>query len=110
MGFESLLKDSIAFDGNLLTVSGTIISRNNNLYTLFDGPNDKEIAVLNNIEKWKEGDYVSIKGIFHKEGYIEYLEGEVVWDRKIKFILSIIGFLSVILIIYLDRKKVIMSF
>ena len=109
MGYENYLQNPLTSDGKVLTISGIITAINNNYYTIFDGPNNKEIMVLNYFEKWKEGDFVSIKGIFHKEGYIEYLEGEVVWDRKIKFILSIAGFLAVILIIYIDRKKVVIS-
>jgi hypothetical protein len=110
MGYEILLKDPVKNEGCTLTISGTIISKNDDSYILFDKPNNVKVIVKNNITKWKMDDFVSLRGIFHSQGYVEFIEGEVIWDKGIILILSILGFLALLMILYMDRKKITISF
>jgi hypothetical protein len=108
-GIDRYMKNPGENEGKEIKLSGYVISSKNYYYTIYDATTDYYIVVHNDKIKWQRDDFVAIKGIFSKEGYIEYLFGEVIWDRNIKLAMSFIGLTFVLVLIIIDRKKIIFS-
>lgn len=89
-----------------ISIAGTIINKNSENLIIKDSMFGKEVVVRSVKDNWQIGQFINFKGVFHKEGYIEYIKGELIWDRKIKLYLSIIGFLLFVYILILDYKKI----
>lgn len=99
------LNDPTGQDMAEIGIAGTIISKDNNSIVIRESMYGKTVIIKPVYEKWEAGRFVNIRGIFHKEGFIEYRKGELIWNKKIKFELSAAGFLLFLYILFLDRKK-----
>jgi len=93
-------------DKQKISLSGTVLKIDNDEILLKDSMYGKEILLKYVYDKFQIGQFINFQGIFHKEGYIEYKKGEEIWDRKIKLILSIFGFLFVVYVFIIDYKKI----
>jgi hypothetical protein len=109
-GIEKFLKEPLQNSDKEIKVSGYVISVGNDFYTIADPTTGYYIRVHNTQTKWRAEDYVALKGIFVKEGYVELSYGELIWDKNIKLILSAVGFVFVLILIVKDRKKFKVSF
>jgi hypothetical protein len=105
-GIEKIMRYPAQNEGHEISISGQVISSRGEIYSIYDPTSGYYITVQNNLTKWHLDDFVSIKGVFNKEGYLTYIYGEIIWDRKIKFILSAVGFIIVMTIVFIDRKKI----
>jgi hypothetical protein len=99
------LSDPIGQDKTEISLAGSIISKDNENILIRESMYGKEVMIKSVHESWLKGQFVNLKGIFHKEGYIEFKKGELIWDKKIKFVLSAGGFLIFLIILFRDRKK-----
>jgi hypothetical protein len=86
-------------------IAGTIISKDQDNIILRENVNGIELPVKSVPADFKKGQYVNCKGIFHKECYVEYKRGELIWNREIKFEFSVVGFLFFLFILFRDYKK-----
>lgn len=93
-------------DKQKISLSGTVLKIDNDEILLKDSMYGKKILLKYVYDKFQIGQFINFQGIFHKEGYIEYKKGEEIWDRKIKLILSIFGFLFVVYVFIIDYKKI----
>lgn len=93
-------------DKQKISLSGTVLKIDNDEILLKDSMYGKEILLKYVYDKFQIGQFINFQGIFHKEGYIEYKKGEEIWDRKIKLVLSIFGFLFVVYVFIIDYKKI----
>ena len=104
------LNDPVGQDMTEIGIAGTIISKDNNSVVISEGMYGKEVYLKSVNENWEVGQFVNFKGVFHKEGYVEYRRGELIWNKKIKFALSALGFVVFFIILFRDRKKLKFSF
>jgi len=99
------LNDPASLDLSEISIAGSILSISNGDAIIRESMYGKEILLKSVFENWKVGEFINIKGIFHKAGYIEYKKGELIWNKKIKFAFSVVGFIVFVYIFFLDRKK-----
>ena len=98
-------KEPEKYDLKKISIGGQIKSVEDKFYVVTDLGNGERIIITKKNLNWKPGDVISIKGIFHKEGFVEVQFGEIIWDKKYKFLISILGFVLLVLIVYKERKK-----
>jgi hypothetical protein len=88
-----------------ISIAGTIISKDQGNIILRENVYGIELPIKSAPSEWEKGQYINCKGIFHKECYIEYKRGELIWNKEIKFEFSAIGFLFFLFILFRDYKK-----
>lgn len=105
IGLIVMMNDPVKNNDQELTISGEVIGINKPYYSLHDEPNNINFIVKNALVDWKVSDFIAFKGKFKKEGYIEYMEGEIIWDKKIKLGISIFSFIIFIILFIFEFKK-----
>ena len=93
----------IALAGSVLNQSGDTIIIRESMY-------GKELKITSDTGLWTRGDFIHFQGVFHKAGFIEYKKGELIWDKRIKLYLSIVGFFVFVVLLFKDWKKLRFSF
>ena len=104
------LNDPVGQDLSEIGVHGKIISIDKDTMVIRESMYGKEVIVKSVSGDWKTDMKINIKGIFHKEGYVEYKIAEEIKDTNIKTILSIIGMFFFIFILYKDWHKLKFNF
>jgi hypothetical protein len=99
------LNDPVGQDLCKIGVHGKIISIDKGSLIIREGTYGKEVTVKSVAGDWKVGMEINLRGVFHKEGYVEYKIAEEVKDTNIKTILSVIGMFFFIFVLYKDWRK-----
>jgi len=92
-------------DKTEIGIAGTVISREGHDLLIRESMFGKEVLLKSVYENWQPGQFINFKGIYHKEGYIDFIKGELIWNKKIKLYFSIVGFLVFLYIVFKDYKK-----
>jgi hypothetical protein len=99
------LNDPVGQDLSEIGVYGNIISIDKDTMVIRESMYGKEVIVKSIYGNWEIGMTINLKGIFHKEGYVEYTIGEEIRDNNIKMILSVIGMFFFMFVLYKDWHK-----
>jgi hypothetical protein len=105
IGLKILMSDPENNDNKEITISGEVRTDNKPFYSLYDATNKTSFIVKNTLEDWKINDFIALRGKFKKEGYLEYVSGEIIWDKKIKLAISIVAFIALIILFISEFKK-----
>jgi hypothetical protein len=106
VGLKILMNDPEKNNNQEITASGEVRNINKPFYTLYDATSSASFIVKNSTDDWKINDFIAFRGNYKKEGYIEYISGEIIWDKKIKLAISIIAFAAFIILIVFEYKKI----
>lgn len=99
------VNDPIGQDLSKIGLHGRIISVGNDTMVIRESIYGKEVVIKSVYGDWDVKMEISLKGIFHKEGYVEYKIAEEIKDSNIKMILSVIGMFIFMFILYKDWHK-----
>jgi hypothetical protein len=99
------LNDPIGQNLSEIGVHGKIISIDEDEMLIRESMYGKEVVVKSVYGNWEINMEINLKGIFHKEGYVECKIAEEIKDTNIKTILSIIGMAFFIFVLYKDWHK-----
>ena len=99
------LNDPIGQDLSEIGVHGKIISINKHTMVIRESSYGKEVIVKLESGNWEINMEINLKGIFHKEGYVECKIAEEIKDTSIKKIFSVIGMFFFIFILYKDWHR-----
>jgi hypothetical protein len=99
------LNDPVGQDSLEISIHGKIISMDKDTMVIRESMYGKEAIVKSIYGNWEVGMLVNLRGIFHKEGYIEYRIAEEIRDTNVKMILSIIGIVFFMFVLYKDWHK-----
>ena len=99
------LNDPVGQDLLNIGIHGKIISMDKDTMVIRESMYGKEVIVKSVYGNWKVGMEISLKGIFHKEGYVEYTIGEEIKDTNNKMILSVVGMFFFMFVLYKDWHK-----
>jgi len=99
------LNDPSGQDLSEISIYGKIISVGSDTMVVREDRYGKEVVVKSVYGNWKINMVINLKGIFHKEGYVEYKIAEEIKDSNIKMILSVIGMFIFMFVLYKDWHK-----
>jgi hypothetical protein len=101
------LNDPVGQDSLAINIFGRVISMDKDTMLIRESMYGKEVIVksISGNWNWEVGMIINLKGIFHKEGYVEYTIGEEIRNTNIKMILSVIGMFFFIFVLYKDWHK-----